>query len=55
MQLIWTFGFLYGRIFYRCNPVTRNSANSVTVPFTQIIQIFPGVSIGTAFFKIKGA
>ena len=55
MQLIWTFAFLNGRIFYRCDPFTPNSPNSGTVLFTQIIQIFPGVSIGMAFFQIKGA
>lgn len=56
MQLIWTFGFLNGRIFHRCDPLTLHSANSVTVLFTQIIEIFPGAALEWLFFFfIKGA
>ena len=53
MQLIWTFGFLNGRIFHRCDPFTLHSANSVTVLFTQIIEIFPGAALEWLFFLSK--
>ena len=53
MQLIWTFAFLNGRIFYRCDPFTPNSPNSGTVLFTQIIQIFPASALEWLFFKSK--